>query len=368
MTFEICPPIAGPNPVFYSTYDSPYTENVVFVSPNSPQETGKSYKTLAAAMTYAMAQTPSLTAPWCVKFSHDVTESVVLQDHVTLDGMGVGTISGAITSQSSLTPNPPVNYEYAPHIINTIVDNIVLAATPTFAFLRDCKLTGGTPLGGFIFLSDCTIVGGDYTLAWFMYAADDSKIIGGKFGNVTVVTSNIMKGSVHSLEVTGDLVADSCYVSYSGVTQNTGSMTFRSCFIGSVNDAVVGVDRNFYNCHINDGLTYYSKIQTTDATVTDLISIELDEGDAINVEIDVIGHETDESNRAQYKKAGLFYRNTGGNVTRQGAETIISVIESNAAWDCTLEADTTNQTVDVRVTGASTVDWQAFVRCNKVGV
>ena len=111
-------------------------------------------------------------------------------------------------------------------------------------------------------------------------------------------------------------------------------------------------------------VTQVRTVQTTGATVTDLATIAVAQGDVFAVEVDVIGRKSDGTDRAMYKLTGLFYRNSGGNVTQQGSTVSLTTIESNASWDCTLNADTSNQTIDVRVTGvaATTINWKAVVR------
>ena len=106
-------------------------------------------------------------------------------------------------------------------------------------------------------------------------------------------------------------------------------------------------------------------VQTSDATVTDIYTLDLAEGEIVSIEVDVVANvDSTGANRAQYKLTGLFYRNTSGNVTQQGSTTSISTIESDSDWDCDLVADTGNQTVDVRVTGkaATTVNWLATIK------
>ena len=107
--------------------------------------------------------------------------------------------------------------------------------------------------------------------------------------------------------------------------------------------------------------TLVSTAQTTDATITDLASVAVAEGDVWLVEAQVIGRKSDGSQRALYHLEGLFYRNVAGNVTQQGATTGITAIESDANWDCTLNADIGTQSIDVRVTGVAgtIIDWKA---------
>ena len=110
---------------------------------------------------------------------------------------------------------------------------------------------------------------------------------------------------------------------------------------------------------------YTSTVQTTDATVTQATAIPVAVDEVYSVEVDVVARENATgADRAQYKLAGLFYRNTGGDVTQQGSTTSLSTIESDGTWDCNLTADTENQQIDIDVTGkaATTIDWVATIK------
>lgn len=103
---------------------------------------------------------------------------------------------------------------------------------------------------------------------------------------------------------------------------------------------------------------------TSDATVTDIETLSVAEGDVYKVSAEVTGRKDDGTDRAVYHLEGLFYRNTGGNVTQEGPTATVMTRESDNTWNCTLNADAGNQTIDVRVTGkaATTVDWKAVVK------
>lgn len=133
----------------------------------------------------------------------------------------------------------------------------------------------------------------------------------------------------------------------------------------SLNDTLtVGSGASYGGGAVEDVAT----VQTTDETVTDLASVALAEGDVVSVEITIIARKSDGSQRALYRLIGIFYRNASGNVTLQGDIVSINTVESDAAWDCALVADTANQTVDVRVVGvaATTINWKADVKVLKV--
>ncbi len=114
---------------------------------------------------------------------------------------------------------------------------------------------------------------------------------------------------------------------------------------------------------------YKATVQTTDATVTDISTIPVAEGDEVSVEVTILGQQSDNSNRALYHLFGLFYRNSGGNVTQQGDTYALPDIESDTDWEGDLVADTGNQTIDIRVTGkaATTINWRAEIKYFKRG-
>ena len=115
--------------------------------------------------------------------------------------------------------------------------------------------------------------------------------------------------------------------------------------------------------------TLGSARQTTDDTPTVLQATEaIPEGTVVSVTVDVVAVETDESNRALYKLSGLFYRNTSGNITQQGATVSLNTVETDAAWDCDFVMNAGAQTIDVTVTGAAatTVNWKGVLNINVV--
>jgi len=116
------------------------------------------------------------------------------------------------------------------------------------------------------------------------------------------------------------------------------------------------------------GLGQESKIgtvTTTNATATNILSIPLDENKTISLEVQITGRRIDSGSvgvSASYKLSGAFKRNAGGNVTQVGTTLAEAVFyDDGAAWDGTLNANTTSQAVDVRVTGTivSTINWTA---------
>lgn len=101
----------------------------------------------------------------------------------------------------------------------------------------------------------------------------------------------------------------------------------------------------------------YASVQTTDATVTTLISKTLAEGKAYIIIANIAGKQAD-TNRASYVRRACVYRPTAGSATLQGSVQDELTIESDVNWDCTI--DVSGNAVRVRVTGvaATTIDWK----------
>jgi hypothetical protein len=97
-------------------------------------------------------------------------------------------------------------------------------------------------------------------------------------------------------------------------------------------------------------------VQTTDATVTTVDSVTLAEGKAYLVEVSVAAKEGD-TNRAGYVRRACVYRPAAGSATLQGSVQDALTVESEAAWDCTI--DVSGNDARVRVTGeaATTINW-----------
>ena len=96
------------------------------------------------------------------------------------------------------------------------------------------------------------------------------------------------------------------------------------------------------------------EIQTTDATVTTVDTVTLEDEHTYLVDVKVVAMESDGSDRNMYHLEGLFYCD-GGNATQQGATTSITTIESEAG--CDLVFDVTGNDVRVRWTGIVAETW-----------
>jgi hypothetical protein len=106
-------------------------------------------------------------------------------------------------------------------------------------------------------------------------------------------------------------------------------------------------------------------VTTTDATVTTLDYLSLDDESAYTIKATVTAKQDNSDQRSSFIIAGLFYRN-GGNATQQGATTVIQSLESDGNTACVFDVNGNN--VRVRVTGiaAENWDWKCHLEIMKV--
>lgn len=138
----------------------------------------------------------------------------------------------------------------------------------------------------------------------------------------------------------------------------TGTVIFRPRAGGLIVDQADGSEHQY-------GFTrWVVDLQTENNTPADLLSIPMAAGEnayidaRINAQLD-----SDNFTTNQYHLLGYFARGSAGNVAQKGSTTSLFTHEDEATWDADLVADTVNQTIDVRVTGAAAADvnWQATV-------
>lgn len=111
-------------------------------------------------------------------------------------------------------------------------------------------------------------------------------------------------------------------------------------------------------------------VSTSNATVTNIVTLDVAANEAWQVEAVGVGRKTAGTDYFLGHIQALFYRE-GGNVTQVGATAaVIAAITTGgaAAWALTADADTVNQRIRIRVTGAAAtaIDWKAFVRAFRV--
>lgn len=120
---------------------------------------------------------------------------------------------------------------------------------------------------------------------------------------------------------------------------------------------------------------YVLKASTTDATVTEMLinggtRLALSNDSTWMFHVQVVARRTDvDGESASYKFEGCIDRNANAASTAL-VGTVLSTIlaEDSTAWDVTVDADTTNGSLRLRVTGeaAKSIRWVAFVRTVEV--
>lgn len=105
---------------------------------------------------------------------------------------------------------------------------------------------------------------------------------------------------------------------------------------------------------------------TTDATPTVIKAISVAADKTISIDVDVIGNKASTATKAAYRLIGSFYRNGSGNVTAISDTVSLTTDEADTDWDVSLVANTSNQTIDVTITGkaATTIAWSAKITYN----
>lgn len=99
---------------------------------------------------------------------------------------------------------------------------------------------------------------------------------------------------------------------------------------------------------------------TNDATPTLIKSFSIAEGQVVWVCAKVTCRESTGASRGYWHLEGVFYRNSGGNVTQQGATgSLVAIDSTGGSLTTTLNATVATQTIDVMVTSLAVgvVNW-----------
>jgi hypothetical protein len=129
------------------------------------------------------------------------------------------------------------------------------------------------------------------------------------------------------------------------------------------NDGRTEVYSDVYIRKINAAAIVEHSVQTTDATVTDLLTVDVGSGEAVAIEVFGMAIEPGNEKSLAFKVLGSA-SNTGGTTRLNGFIVDIARDEADspgvADWDIDVDIDDTADTIRVRVTGeaATTIDWQ----------
>lgn len=120
---------------------------------------------------------------------------------------------------------------------------------------------------------------------------------------------------------------------------------------------------------------YILRATTTDATVTEMLingtdRMTLENNSTWKFDVSVVGRRTDgDDENAAYTFKGCIYRNaTAASTTIAGSVNKNVDAEQILDWDASVDADTTNGSLRIRVTGeaSKTIRWVAFVTATQV--
>lgn len=161
-------------------------------------------------------------------------------------------------------------------------------------------------------------------------------------GSYTVVTGNVLEsGASWGIDILSGAVG--CRIE-GNLYYNNSSGELR---IQGTNEHTVDGEKN-------------NRRTTTDATVTTIATIPIPDDTSVIIEAKVVAFRTNGADQAAYKKAALVFRRSAGNATLQGAvQDVMGDLESDAAWDATIDVDGGNN-ARIRITGAGskTLSWR----------
>lgn len=110
-----------------------------------------------------------------------------------------------------------------------------------------------------------------------------------------------------------------------------------------------------------ESATFGTRVNTTDATVSTVATISTGSNRVYMVIAKVVAMTTDiTTQQAAYTRTALF-KNVAGTLSLVGAVTANTTIETDSAWDCTLDASGTDMRVRVTGAAATNVIWHCQV-------
>lgn len=107
---------------------------------------------------------------------------------------------------------------------------------------------------------------------------------------------------------------------------------------------------------------------TADANEVIAVSLPMLDDELAYVDVWIMGRGDGDAKRCTYHLEGLFFRSGSGNLTQEGATTVVSSIETDAGLAGVLGVNTSPQQVEVKVTGiaATNIRWKVFMKAMKV--
>jgi hypothetical protein len=209
--------------------------------------------------------------------------------------------------------------------------------------------------------------------------------------------TNLTPYHVTGASTTGRIIYDNCNITLTDTTINIATIAntayiieFNNCNFGNLfaasSDKVSGGRQIFTNCGIQSATnTYYTRndmikigysgaskynfqasATTSNATVTTLGSVVVNEGESITLSGTISAQKSDSTDACGGNFLITARRATAGNITLVGAAVVNVNSTSTATFTC--DVDTATQTVRIRVTGiaATTYYWVTDYSYQKV--
>ncbi len=257
----------------------------------------------------------------------------------------------------------------------TSADNFLGAtSTATADIVSSATVSSSAVLYGF------GVAAGDYVVANFnrcsFNTTNSAFFTGSNFeGEFQFVGCNqsSMENRIFDLTETAN---DNCRITWLGHRFNPNSVIYLATVAAS---AIVTLSTDLLNSQFNNSITgtmtinssqlsTEDEVSTTDATVTTLTTIALEDDTQYQLDARILVVEDDGTDRAVYKRSVAVYRTGAGNATLLGSANDDLTEESGgaSAWDATIDIDSTS--VRIRVTGeaAHDLNWKSRYELVKV--
>lgn len=292
--------------------------------------------------------------------------TVVVEDEYRLNQIqdSTGDNTPWIESQNGIVfevrEGKPVLFPYTEYSTSVIgfVKDYAAELFSRFNYLRQHTLVdqyqaGHTFITGELTLADAAVRFGDTEVSGTLDVAGQTILASATIQDL-VDNRIVVTGVAGLLETDPNLTwnGNTLTVSGTGVAFTTGKVS-----IGNTNNS--SIDHTMY-------ILYGT---TTDSTLTELFldavssRITLDNNTTMMFEADIVGRDSTGAKHCAFKLSGVIDNTNGSTILINNvSETIVA--ETVEAWSAVAQADDTNDTLVIKVTGegATTIKWTAFVK------
>lgn len=302
------------------------------------------------------------------------TGADTLTDHSVLLGSGTGTITAMSVGTNGqiltgVTANDPI-WTTATYPSTVAIGDVLVASAANVIGIA----TGGTT-SGYVLMANGAGTAPTFqanpgstaiqTLAGDTGTATGTTVTIAGGTNITTVaaTSTLTVNLDNSITLSGDVTALNLKTSTvaTNLTINGNSITAG----GSDTDVDINLVAKGVGGLTFDGIATgwsdsqwhirQSEVQTTDATVTALVTIPLVQGEMITINSTINGFQSDFSDACGATVSMTCYRPTGGNVTQIGEEIIN--INSTSTADVSADVNVGTQSMVISVNGVAAETW-----------